>query len=169
MVVLNSTHVTLFQTLHLSCVFFHTGGAAKVHPPHSNQAQLNLVLWTKRRDRPGQWSHASFVFIVNNNQTNSRRLELSISKNTPHGRWGQGPGSVDRRFPAGLPFPVPDILEFVALRDSGNIFQQFSWDFPGVFLENPRTDPGNSHSFLEFSEINYCYLVTKKVILILYH
>ena len=37
----------------------------------------------------------------------SRRLELSISKNTPHRRWGQGPGSVDPRFPAGLPFPVP--------------------------------------------------------------
>ena len=59
-------------------------------------------------------------------QKNSRRLELSISKNTPHGRWGQGPGSVDPRFPTGLPFPVPEILEFVALRDSGNIFQQFS-------------------------------------------
>ena len=40
----------------------------------------------------------------------SRRLELSISKNTPHGRWGQGPGSVDPRFPAGLPFHVPLIV-----------------------------------------------------------
>ena len=30
---------------------------------------------------------------------NSRRLELSISKNTPHRSWGQGPGSVDPRFP----------------------------------------------------------------------
>ena len=88
-----------------------------------------------------------------NCQKNSRRLELSISKNTPHGRWGQGPGSVDPRFPAGLPFPVPEIPEFVAFRDSGNIFQQFSRDFPGVFPENPRTDPGNSHSLLEFSEI----------------
>ena len=68
------------------------------------------------------------------------------------GRWGQGPGSVDRRFPAGLPFPVPEILEFVAFRDSGKIFQQFSRDFPGVFLENPRKDPGNSHSLLEFSD-----------------
>ena len=86
------------------------------------------------------------------NQKNSRRLELSISKNTPHGRWGQGPGSVNPRFPAGLPFPVPEILEFVAFRDSGKIFQQFSRDFPGVFPENPRTDPGNSHSLLEFSE-----------------
>ena len=86
-------------------------------------------------------------------QENSRRLELSISKNTQHRRWGQGPGSVDPRFSAGLPFPVPEILEFVAFCDSGTFFQQFSPDFPGVFLRNPRTDPGNSHSLLEFSEL----------------
>ena len=55
---------------------------------------------------------------------------------------GQGAGSVDPRFLAGLPFPVPQILEFVAFRDPGNFFQQFSRNFPGVFLENPRTDPG---------------------------
>ena len=85
-------------------------------------------------------------------QKNSRRLELSISKNTPHGRWGKGPGSVDPRFPAGLPFPVPQILEFMAFRDPGKFFQQFSRNFPGVFLANPRTVPGNSHSLLEFSE-----------------
>ena len=90
--------------------------------------------------------------LVATDQKNSRRLELSISKNTPHGRWRQGPGSVDPRFPEGLPFPVPEIPEFVAFRDSGKIFQQFSRDFPGVFLENPRTHPGNSHSLLEFSE-----------------
>ena len=56
-------------------------------------------------------------------------------KNIPHGRWGRGPGSVDKRFPAGLPFPVPEILEFVAFRDSGKLFQQFSRDFQGVFAE----------------------------------
>ena len=61
--------------------------------------------------------------------------------------WGQGLGSVDPRFPAGWPFPVPQILEFIAFRDSGKIFQQFSRDFPEIFLQkNPRTDPGNSHS-----------------------
>ena len=59
--------------------------------------------------------------------------------------WTQGSWQV------GL-FPVPQILEFIAFRDSGKFFQQFSRDFPGVFLENPRTDPGNSHSLLEFSE-----------------
>ena len=95
-------------------------------------------------------------------QKNSRRLELSISKNTPHGRWGQSLGRVDPRFPAGLPFPVPEILEFLAFRDPGKIFQQFSRDFPGVFPENPRTDPGNSHSLLEFSELS---TVTRKLLL----
>ena len=89
------------------------------------------------------------------NHKNSRRLELPISKNTPHGRWGQGPGSVDPRFPAGLPFPVPEILDFAAFRDSGKVFQQFSRDFPGVFPENPRTDPRNSHSLLEFSDPSF--------------
>ena len=48
---------------------------------------------------------------------------------------------------------MPEILEFVAFRDSGKFFQQFSRDFPGVFPENPRPDPGNSHSLLEFSDI----------------
>ena len=57
---------------------------------------------------------------------------------------------MDPRFPAGLPFPVLEILEFVAFRDAGKIFPL---DFSGVFLENPRADPGNSHSLLEFSEI----------------
>ena len=61
---------------------------------------------------------------------NSRRLELSISKNTPHGRWGQGPGSVNPRFPAGLPFPVPQILEFVALL--GDSLKVFPAMFPGL-------------------------------------
>ena len=72
---------------------------------------------------------------------NSRRLELSISKSIPHGRWGQGPGSVDPRFPAVLPFPVPEILQCVAFRASATFFQQFSRDFPGVFLGNPPNRP----------------------------
>ena len=58
--------------------------------------------------------HLKVVILGAPNQKNSRRLELSISKNTPHGRLGQGPESVGPRFPAGLPFPVPEILEFVA-------------------------------------------------------
>ena len=52
------------------------------------------------------------------------------------------------KVPGGLPFPVPEILEFVAFRDS----EKFSSNFPGAFPENPRTDPRNSHSLLESSE-----------------
>ena len=38
---------------------------------------------------------------------------------------------VDPRFPAGLPFPASEILEFVAFREvTRKIFQQFSRDFP---------------------------------------
>ena len=76
-------------------------------------------------------------------QKNSRfrRLELSLSKNTPHGGWGQGPSSVGKRFLAGLPFPVPEILEFVAFRESGKFLQQFSRDFPGVFPREPPNRP----------------------------
>ena len=66
--------------------------------------------------------------------------------------WGQGPGSVDPRFPAGLPFPVPEILEIVAFRHSGNTFQQLSRDFPAIFVGTPQREPRNSHSLLEFSE-----------------
>ena len=60
--------------------------------------------------------------------------------------------SVDPTFPAGLPFPVPEILEFMGFRDSGKFFQQFSRNFPGTFLQNSRKDPRNSHSLLEFSD-----------------
>ena len=101
---------------------------------------------SKRYCRLGKMAQPLYLrrFGFSRIQKNSRRLELSISKNTPHGRWGQGPGSVDPRFPAGLPFPVPQIPEFVAFGDSGKIFQQFSSRTP----QGPR----NSHSLLEFSE-----------------
>ena len=83
-------------------------------------------------------------------QKNSRRLELSISKDTPHVRWGQGPGSVDPRFPASLPFPVPAILEFVAFRGSG----KFSSNFPGTFPEfssrTPEQTPETATAFSSF-------------------
>ena len=35
----------------------------------------------------------------------------------------------------------------------GIIFSAISREFPGRFLANPGTDPGNSHSLLEFSEL----------------
>ena len=66
---------------------------------------------------------------------------------------------MDPRFPAGLPFPVPEILEFVAFGDSG----KFSSNFPGIFPELSSRTPAKtpetatalqraSHSLLEFSE-----------------
>ena len=85
-------------------------------------------------------------------QKNSKRLELSISKNTLHGSGDKVP-AVSTPGSRQVCLSRSEILEFVAFRDSGKLFQQFSRDFPRVFLENPRTDPGNSHSLLEFSEM----------------
>ena len=59
-----------------------------------------------------------------------------------------------QRFVAGSPFPVPEISESKACRDSGKLFQQFSRNCPAIFLGNPRIDPGNSHTFPEFSDRN---------------
>ena len=86
-------------------------------------------------------------------QKNSRRLELSVSKNTPHGRWGQGPGSVGPRFPAGLPFPVPQILEFVAMLHFAireffpAIFPVLSRSFPREPPNRPQKQPQPSRVF----------------------
>ena len=41
-------------------------------------------------------------------------------------------GSVDPRFPAGLPFPVPEILELRGFRDSGKFSSSI---FPGIVLQ----------------------------------
>ena len=96
---------------------------------------------------------AAFAFAFA--QKNSRRLELSISKSPRAEGLDKVRGGVRPRFAAGLPFPVPQILEFVAFPYSGKFFQHFSCNFPGVFPENPRTDPGNSHSLLEFSDLRW--------------
>ena len=82
--------------------------------------------------------------------------------NISNGRWGQGPGNVDPRFLASLPFPAPEILECVAFCYSEKFVHR---DFPGVFLGNPRTDPGtgqfgNSHNILEFSEFAKVFFQT---------
>ena len=127
--------------------------AAKIRGAGSNTSGWTKQTREHRQTYSARWliQCQPWAWPASPRKKNSRRLELSISKNTLHGRCGQGSGSVDPRFPAGLPFPVPEIREFVAFRDSGKFFQQFSRDFHGVFLENPRTDPGNSHSLLEFS------------------
>ena len=64
-------------------------------------------------------------------QKNSRRLELSISKNTPHGRWGQGPGSVDPSFRA-VAFPGARNPRICSIS-----FGNFSRDFPAE--QTPET------------------------------
>ena len=66
-------------------------------------------------------------------------------KNTPHGRGGPGPDSVDPRFPADLPFPVPKSQNCSVSR-FGNDFPAIFPDFPGVFLGNAGSDPENSYS-----------------------
>ena len=115
------------------------------------------AIWTfpEKSGKPPTLETPRFSFsqlLLGNDQKNSRRLELSISKNTPHGRWGQGPGSVDRRFPAGLPFPVPEILEFVALRGSPGktfpaSFPRFSRHFPREPSSRSQKQPQPSRVF----------------------
>ena len=76
-----------------------------------------MLFWEKKHGKGDQGRKAREVW-------NCR------SRKHPARRSGQGPGSVDPRFLAGFPFPVPEMLEFVACRDSGIIFQQFSPQTP---------------------------------------
>ena len=72
-----------------------------------------------------------------------------------HGRCGQGPGSVDPRFPAGLPFQVPEILEFIAFCDSE---QNFPAIFPGLsrsFPWEPEQTPETATAFSSFLTASY--------------
>ena len=46
-------------------------------------------------------------------------------------------------FAAGLYFPMPQILEFQAFRDLGNMIR----DFPGICLGNPEKTPGTATAF----------------------
>ena len=58
------------------------------------------------------------------------------------------------RFPTGLPFPVPEILEFILFCDPGKISSNLPIAFPEFSLGSPRTHPTNSHSLLEFSDLS---------------
>ena len=60
-------------------------------------------------------------------------------------------GGVDPRFPASLPFPVRKI--FCSISRFRKFLQHFSRNDPAIFLGKPRRDPGNSHSFLKFSDL----------------
>ena len=85
----------------------------------------------------------------------SENLEKAGSvdfKKTSRTEGAENVQAVSTQGPASFPFLVPEMLEYVAFRDSEKLFQPFSRDFPGVFLGNPGTDPGNSHSLLECSD-----------------
>ena len=57
---------------------------------------------------------------------------------------------MDPRFLAGLPFPVPEVLEFVAFRDSEKIVQQFSQNFPELSCRTPAKTPETATAFSSF-------------------
>ena len=94
---------------------------------------------------------SSCAFFVPYFSTSNRSYSdiLRSPCRTPRGRWGQGPGSVDPRHPAGLPFQV---LQSLAFRDTEKLSSIFPKIFPEISSGNPRTDPRNSHSLLEFSD-----------------
>ena len=144
----------------------------KVEPrPQKLNPLLPWALAASRKKSRSPRSHAHI-----SSQKSSRRLELSISKNTPHGRSGQGPGSVDPRFPAGLPFPVPEVLEVVAFRNLGKIFPAIfpglSWSFPRKPLNCIRRvksipDPDTFEKYRDTPPISIAILIMQKYALLL--
>ena len=79
-----------------------------------------------------------------------RRCNCLLRK-TPHTEgWDKVRGSVSPRFAAGLPFPAPEILEFVVLRDSGKLSSVSS----GIFLQflsgTPKEIPETVTAFSSF-------------------
>ena len=85
----------------------------------------------------------------------SRRLYLSILKNTKHPVqkvWTRSRVVSTQGVCGRFALPACPSPGFKASRDSGKLFQQFSRDFPGIFLRIPRTDPGNSHGLLDFPD-----------------
>ena len=73
-------------------------------------------------------------------QKNSRRLELSISKHTPLGRWGQGPGFPGAQNPR--------------ICSSSRCGEKFSSNFRGIFPEfssgTPEQTPETATAFSSF-------------------
>ena len=85
-------------------------------------------------------------------QKNSRRLELSISKKHPARKVGTRSRQCRPKVPGRFAFPGARNPRICSISRFGKYFPAISLDFLGVFLENPRKDPGNSHSLLEFSD-----------------
>ena len=78
-------------------------------------------------------------------QKNSRRLKPSIPKSALHRRRGQGAS-------AGLPFLVPEILEFIALRRFRTNFPAF---FPQFSSGTPEKIPETATAFSSFLEWHF--------------
>ena len=81
-------------------------------------------------------------------QKNSRRLELSISKNTLHGRWG-GSRQCRPKVPSRFAFPAarnPRIWWPFVIRE------KFSSNFPGTFSEFSSGTPETATAFSSFQK-----------------
>ena len=72
--------------------------------------------------------------------------------------------SVDPRFAAGLPFPVPEIPEFVAFRDSANLSSNFPGAFPEFSSGTPEQTPKAATAFSSFlkNASDFAVLATAK-------
>ena len=88
--------------------------------------------------------------LLSLNQKNSRRLELSISKSHPAQKVGTRCRQCRPKVPGRFAFPSARSPRMCCISRFGNIFPAI---FPGLSLGTPRTDPGNSHSLLEFSDL----------------
>ena len=84
-------------------------------------------------------------------QKNSRRLELSISKNTPHGRSAEGPGQCGPNVCDRFAFPGARNPRICSISRSGKnfpaIFPALSWSFPRESPNRPRKQPQPSRVF----------------------
>ena len=126
-------------------------GDGEQHPALATPEQPRLAARGGRKHTEGD-SVACFLW-----GHKSEKLEkagtVDSKKNTPRARWGPGPGGVDTRFPAGLPFPVPEILEFMAFRDACRFFQRFSRTFPEFSSGTPEQTPETATAFSSFLSI----------------
>ena len=86
-------------------------------------------------------------------EKNSRRLEFHGTvdfKKHPARKVGTRSWQCGPKVPGRFAFLVPEILEFVAFRDSGKFFQQFSGTFREFSRRTPEQTPETATAFLSF-------------------
>ena len=143
-------------------------------PTRNSPEKVRDTIWTfpEKSGKPPGLETPWFSFSQESgnsreSQKNSRRLELSISKKHPARKVGsRSQGSVDPSFPAGLPFPVPDIPEYKAFCDSGKMFPAF---FPRIFpklscRKLPQRSRKQSKAFSSFLSSNGGFECTSSTI-----